>query len=62
MNKAAKDAYGPIGCRVLTITCALHRRWASLRLAHLKSWCDAWKLPEMCAVSDGAPPDLASWL
>ena len=43
------DVEDPLDYRVLSILSPIYRRWASLRLQHLKGWINTWNLEEFYA-------------
>ena len=43
------DVEDPLDYRVLSILSPIYRRWASLRLQHLKGWIQTWNLDEFYA-------------
>ena len=49
LQKPDSDPLMPLSFRVLTISSAIYRVWAKIRLAHLQPWMDTWQLPEMHA-------------
>ena len=44
----------PMAYRILKITSALYRLWATLRMQHLEKWISTWADPAMFAGVSGA--------
>ena len=61
LSKDPSKITDPLAYRVLSLLPVLYRRWAAVRLRHLASWIEEWRLPEMFAGVPGVGASDATW-
>ena len=62
LSKTEEPSSDPLKYRILLLLPVLYRKWATVRLKHLKPWVQQWAMPEMFAGVPGAGAEDAWWL
>eukprot|EP00969_Alexandrium_andersonii_P160861 7108698-Alexandrium_andersonii.AAC.1 len=62
LGKGPNETGDPKDFRVLTICSQVYRKWATVRLADIKSWVSRWIDPSAFGATSGQGADTASWL
>ena len=62
LSKTEEASSDPLKYRILLLLPALYRKWATVRLKHLKPWVNLWSTDEMFAGVPGVGAEDAWWL